>query len=115
MCQQAILSAFTNGSLSQCFPVMDLLPGRSLLNCCHSPLLTSLAIVSNASIVPALDTFMSDLCYSEPCSNATLTQAASTILSGCASDLQGEHLSNSTVMDAFSAYPIVREVLCLKT
>lgn len=59
--------------------------------------------------------FMSGLCYSQPCSNATLMTAAQTIMTGCSSDLQKENISTSIVTDAFGAYPTVRETLCLKT
>ena len=70
----------------------------------------------NTSFVPALDAFMTQVCYTAPvCSNATLSMAASTILAGCAADLQGEGLSNATVTTAFSLYPLVREILCTKT
>lgn len=73
-------------------------------------------LASNASIIPVLDKFMSDLCYTYPtCSNDTLMTAAMTIMNGCATDLQNEGLSNTTVMAAFESYPVVREVLCLKT
>lgn len=73
------------------------------------------ALTSNVSIVPLLDNFMSDLCYNSPCTNETLQSAASTVLAGCSSDLSGEGLSDSVVTTTFSAYPLVREVLCLKT
>lgn len=58
---------------------------------------------------------MSQLCYSQPCSNATLSAAAQAISTGCASDLQAGGLPNSTVQAAFSIYPTLREVLCTKT
>ncbi|ORY26046.1 hypothetical protein BCR39DRAFT_273539 [Naematelia encephala] len=98
-CQQAILGVLTTGPFAECTHFADVLP----------------ALVSNISVVPVLDKFMSDVCYSAACSNATLQQASTTILSGCASDLSGEGLPNSTVTTAFSTYPLVREILCLKT
>jgi len=98
-CQASLISVFTNGSFAECFHPADLFP----------------ITLTNAPIVPTLDKFMSDLCYGPACSNATLMTAASTILAGCAADLKNETLSNSTVTTAFSLYPLVREVLCLKT
>lgn len=58
---------------------------------------------------------MTDLCYQAPCSNETLAAAASQIAQGCAADLQSSNLTAQTVTDAFSVYPTLREVLCLKT
>lgn len=99
-CQQTVLGLFTNGSFSQCFPASALLP-----------LLTS----SDNSIVPVLDNFMTELCYNQPCSNDTLTQAAQQISQGCASDLQASNITADTITMIFDIYPTLREVLCLKT
>jgi len=99
-CQQAIIQVVTNSSFAECFQTADLLPLFTL----------------NTSIVPVLDKFMSDLCYSSmTCSNTTLQNASQTILSGCSTDLQGEGLPTSVVTTAFGLYPLVREMLCLKT
>lgn len=66
--------------------------------------------------MPYLDKFMTDLCYNYPvCSDSTLKAAAQAVLAGCSADLQKDGFSDQVVVDAFSAYPIVREVLCLKT
>jgi len=100
-CQQAVIGVLTNSSLAACLPVMDLLP-----------LITG----SSDSIVPVLDNFMSDLCYNyPPCSNETLMMAAQTVIQGCSSDLQSDNIPDQVVSIAFSTYPTVREVLCLKT
>lgn len=98
-CQGAVLQTLTNGSFAQCFPTADLLPLLS----------------TNGSIIPILDKFMTDLCYKSPCSNATLMAAAQAITTGCAADLQTAKLPNTTVAAAFGIYPVLREVLCLKT
>lgn len=98
-CQQTVLGLFTNSSFGQCFPAPALLPLLS----------------SNGSIIPVLDNFMTELCYMQPCSNATLTQAAQTIEAGCASDLATSKVSNQTIATIFGLYPLIREVLCLKT
>jgi hypothetical protein len=58
---------------------------------------------------------MTSLCYQQPCSNASLTQAADTIKQGCQADLQAGNLSTSVVDFAFNTYPTLRETLCLKT
>lgn len=70
---------------------------------------------SNGSIVPILDKWMTGLCSSQPCSNATLANVTQAIGSGCASDLAQYNITNSTLNDIISNYPLAREVLCLKT
>lgn len=71
---------------------------------------------TNTFIIPFLDKFQTDLCYNYPtCSQATLTAAAQTVAQGCAEDLKKDGIAAQTIIDIFSAYPIVREVLCLKT
>ena len=68
-----------------------------------------------SSIIPGLDMFMSSICYSSPCSNATLDTAMMTILNGCQSDIMNASVTNATVTNGFGYYPLVREVLCTKT
>ena len=73
-------------------------------------------LASNDSIIPYLDKFMTDLCSpSGACSNATLDEAAGKILQGCSADLQADKFPNAVVNVSFSLYPLVRDVLCLKT
>jgi hypothetical protein len=98
-CQAAVIGVLSAGDFASCFPAAALLP----------------ALTSNSSIVPPLDDFMSDLCYSQPCSNATLEAAAQAVITGCQSDLQDDGLSAGLVATAFMQYPLVREVLCTKT
>ena len=99
-------------SCISCEPPHPLLPSLSTA----SLLPDQLAIASGTSLVPALDTFMTDLCYVDsPCSNATLMEAANTISTGCATDIASAGLTNSTIDVAFGEYALVREVLCLKT
>lgn len=58
---------------------------------------------------------MSELCYTEPCSDEDLDAAAQAVIAGCSNDLSGEGLDDSVVTTAFGAYPLVREILCTKT
>lgn len=97
-CQQAVIGALTGGDLS-CFPTAALLP----------------LLTSNGSIIPVLDDFMSELCYTEPCSDEALNSASEAVIAGCSNDLSGEGLSDNVVTTAFGAYPLIREVLCTKT
>jgi len=98
-CQAAVIGVLSTGDFATCFPAAGLLP----------------ALMSNESIVLPLDDFMSDLCYSQPCSDATLSAAAQAVTAGCSSDLQQDGFSDSVVSNAFQAYPVVREILCTKT
>lgn len=72
-------------------------------------------LTSNGSLIPLLDNFMSELCYTQPCSNETLDTAAQAIIAGCSADLEQSGLPESVVTEAFGGYPLVREILCLKT
>ena len=74
-----------------------------------------LVALSNASIVPGLDVYATDICNSAPCSNTTLTNVSSSIISGCASDLAKAGVTNVTVTDIVDLYPLAREIFCLKT
>lgn len=58
---------------------------------------------------------MSQVCYTQPCSDAALDEAAQAIAAGCSNDLQKANLPDSIVNNAFNTYPLVRELLCLKT
>lgn len=58
---------------------------------------------------------MSELCYTEPCSDENLNSAAEAVIAGCSSDLSGEGLDDNVVTTAFGAYPLIREILCTKT
>lgn len=98
-CQQAVIGLFTGGDFASCFPASTLLP----------------ILTSNDSVIPVLDDFMSELCYTQPCSSETLDAAAQAVIAGCSNDLSGEGLDDNVVTTAFSAYPLVREILCTKT
>ncbi|ORX38299.1 hypothetical protein BD324DRAFT_620334 [Kockovaella imperatae] len=70
---------------------------------------------SNSSIVPTVDSYLSTICSSDPCTNTTLTSVADSIIQGCASDLTKFGVDNQTVRDMIDLYPLAREVVCLKT
>lgn len=58
---------------------------------------------------------MSGLCYTQPCSNATLDAATTAISTGCASDLAAYGVNATEVQALMGLYPLAREVLCTKT
>jgi len=98
--QQSIVGVLTNGSFASCFKTADLLP----------------ILTANDSIIPYLDKFMTDLCSpTDVCTNATLNEAAGQILQGCSADLKADGFPDAVVNVSFSLYPLVRDVLCLKT
>jgi hypothetical protein len=89
--------------------------GRSSRSTDHPLMLPTAVLTSNSSIIPYTDKWLADVCYTAPCTNATLTQAATTIISGCAADLTKYNVTNATIYDVVGQYPLAREVACLKT
>jgi hypothetical protein len=73
-------------------------------------MLPTAVLTSNSSIIPYTDKWLADVCYTAPC-----TQAATTIISGCAADLTKYNVTNATIYDVVGQYPLAREVACLKT
>jgi hypothetical protein len=90
-----------------------------LVQCLQISTLTPLITGRNSSIIPVLDNWMEAICASAPCNQTAFDDAAAALASGCASDLSIFGLSgpsiNETLSQVFQAYPIVRELVCLKT
>lgn len=97
-CRSAIISLAVS-PLTQCLSINTLLP----------------AISADANVVPILDDWMTQICASEPCEQDFLDSAASNFSSACASDLESYNVDASDVEGIFGLYPLVRELVCLKT
>ena len=97
-CRNAIISLATS-PLTQCLSVNTLLP----------------AISADANVVPILDDWMTEICAAEPCDQDFLDSAASNFSSACASDLESYNVDVEDVEGIFGLYPLVRELVCLKT
>ena len=62
-----------------------------------------------------MDDYLSAVCYNDPCSQSLMNSTAQTIIEGCAADLDTFNVPNSTVYEVVGAYPLAREIACLKT
>jgi len=58
---------------------------------------------------------MTSICASEACDQDLLDSTAQNFSSACASDLDQFSLSGSDIQDIVGMYPLVRELVCLKT
>lgn len=97
-CRNAILSLATS-PLAQCLNVAALAP----------------AISADGSIVPILDDWMTQVCASEPCDQDELNSAASNFSSACAADFEEYNVDAEDIEGIAGLYPLVRELVCLKT
>lgn len=91
--------AVPTSDVGQCLQVSALLP----------------ALLTEGSVIPPVDQYLSTICSSEPCSNATLNSTASAVYQGCSTELEKYGISNQTLFDIINYYPLAREVACLKT
>jgi len=71
--------------------------------------------MTNGSVLPPLDAYLSRVCSSAPCSPTVLNATAQALISGCSTDLSLAGISNSTIYDIMELYPLARELACLKT
>jgi len=101
---------------SQCQATVETLVNSSspLYSCLQVPALLP-AILTNGSIVPYVDAYLSSVCAAAPCDTSTLNTTAAMIVSGCATDLARFNVDNETVYDVIGLYPLAREIACLKT
>ncbi|TFK92064.1 hypothetical protein K466DRAFT_582280 [Polyporus arcularius HHB13444] len=106
---------------SQCQSTLAALVTSSDASCLNAQALVGLVASSssssNTSIVSSVNTWATGLCSKPACSNDTLAAVVSNITSGCSADLQSLGLSNIDAGELTSivqtAYPTVRQVLCL--
>jgi len=99
-CQATVVTALNSSSpIYECLHVDALLP----------------ILLTNGSILPPLDAYLSTVCSSAPCSSSVLNATAQSLLEGCSTDLGLAGISNSTVYEVFELYPLAREIACLKT
>lgn len=102
-CQNTLLEIAAN-------PEADCLNVQGL-----APLITAPA---NTSLVAPINSWLEGLCAQAPCSNQAISDIVTNISTGCATDLTSAGLNESTstlVAEAQQAFPIIRDVGCLKT
>ncbi|KAF9222680.1 hypothetical protein BS17DRAFT_755782 [Gyrodon lividus] len=108
-----------SGISSQCTSALASVAGSPDATCLNPSALVQLAISnSSTSVIPTINTWLTGLCSQGPCSNATLQAVVTNVTTGCSTELQSLGLSTTdpaallTVIE--SAYPTVRQVVCLK-
>jgi len=105
-CTQALTGIATNPDAAAC-----LSPG---------PLVPIFLGSGNTSIVGPIDTWVTSVCASQPCSNTTLAAIVANVTSGCGTELSAfgytSSISNDMIANVVEQfYPTVRKVVCLKT
>lgn len=106
---------------SQCQDTLAALVTSSDASCLNAQALVGLIASSsssaNTSIVSPINTWATGLCSRAACSNDTLATVVSNVTSGCSSDLESLGLSNidsgELTQLVQTAYPSVRQILCL--
>jgi hypothetical protein len=73
------------------------------------------ALSPNASLTPILDEWMTDICSANACDQELLDSTAQNISMACGSDVAQFDVSGTDIQEIFGLYPLVREMLCLKT
>ncbi|KAH8119452.1 hypothetical protein DFH11DRAFT_446923 [Phellopilus nigrolimitatus] len=71
----------------------------------------------SSSAIQPINSWLAGACAQTPCSNQTLSDIATNVTSGCASDLSslGIDASNASIISMVQqSYPTVREIACLK-
>ncbi|KAH7888405.1 hypothetical protein F5I97DRAFT_692976 [Phlebopus sp. FC_14] len=104
---------------SQCTSALASVAGSPDAACLNPSALVSLALSnSGSSVIPTIDTWLTGLCATGPCSNATLQAVVSNVTNGCSTELQslglGTSDSQSLTSIVESVYPTARQVVCLK-
>jgi len=99
-CGDAIISAFSSPDAT----------------CLNQPGLAGIAAVEpTASVVPAVDSWLTGLCALAPCTNESLANIATTIATGCVTELTSLNVtSDQFVLAVQILYPSARQIACLK-
>ncbi|KAF7306159.1 hypothetical protein HMN09_00771200 [Mycena chlorophos] len=83
--------------------------------CLNPSALLSFFVGNNQSVPTVVNTWLEGVCSQGSCSNATLSEIATNITTGCASDLgsTGTSAASTVTQLVQEVYPTVREMLCL--
>ncbi|KIJ67652.1 hypothetical protein HYDPIDRAFT_38135 [Hydnomerulius pinastri MD-312] len=108
-----------SGISSQCTSALTSVAGSPDATCLNPSALVSLAVSSSSSsIIPTVNSWLTGLCAAGPCSNATLQAVVTNVTTGCSAELQSLGLATTDptalVTAVETAYPTVRQVVCLK-
>jgi hypothetical protein len=87
-------------------------------DCLNTPGIVGLAAAGSSSIVGPVDNWLTGLCGKPKCTNDSLAAIVNKVASGCTTDFEswGVNLkdTNAAITAVQKAYPVVREVVCLK-
>lgn len=102
-CTSSFTSAAT-GPAGQCLNVAGLVPLATLS--------------ANSSIIAPIDSWLSTMCGSDPCTNDTIASVVSSVTSGCSSDISAAGI-DSAALSSLPAYieqyyATGRQVVCLR-
>lgn len=94
----------------------DIFASPGAADCLATSSLIALATTSdNSSLVTPISNWLTNVCSSPKCSNATLAGVIQNITAGCASDLNITDTSITSLTSTVEQfYPTVRQTLCLK-
>ncbi|WWD02170.1 hypothetical protein V865_000208 [Kwoniella europaea PYCC6329] len=62
----------------------------------------------------SLDSYLTNSCAADPCTDESLTNAANTIWTGCQTELGYLGITRDIVYEVFGSYSVQREISCLK-
>ncbi|KAK9893358.1 hypothetical protein P389DRAFT_20210 [Cystobasidium minutum MCA 4210] len=100
-----------SGLSTQCQGALPRLLTSSFATCADVLGLVQLASASG-SIVPALDSYIGDLCTTTPCTSSDLSNADSIIEQGCSSDIQSGSLIPTALQLIIQNFDGIRTLLC---
>jgi len=102
-CQTTLNNALANSELSNCLQIFNAI--------------NIFETTANTSIIQPVNNWLQSVCGSPSCSNATLSQAAQNITTGCQSDLSNAGISTEEAQNVVNTilplYPTIRKVACL--
>jgi hypothetical protein len=104
---------------SGCQSTLESLISSPAATCLNLPgTLAIFSTVANSSWIPATNTWLSNFCAADPCTNDALNSTLSTAASGCSAELAELATfgvtTNEIIQDATTYFPIVKEAMCLR-
>jgi hypothetical protein len=70
---------------------------------------------NDSSIIPQINDYLTTVCATPACTNATILNVTTSVASACSTELSYFGIDNSTLAIITNAYPTAREVACLTT
>jgi hypothetical protein len=101
---------------SGCQSTLESLISSPAAACLNLPgTLAIFSTVANSSWIPATNTWLSNFCAADPCTNDALSSTLSTAATGCSAELATFGVTtNDIIQEATTYFPIAKEALCLR-